>query len=150
MNKFDKKIYKANLYICNGNFSNRIKKDYSISENISILKSYIFLEEPFDNVGKILIYKSFLGYREFITDKEIPYLKMTGNILQSEKQFKLTKEEPIFIDTISCFEDNIVSLDEIRLYLEDKLNPSNYQITENYDNNILLKKYYLEKINYFF
>ena len=149
MDKFKKKLYKASIYILSGSEFKYLKKDYSVSENISFLYSYYYDYRPskFKDVKNIIVYKTLFGYREFITDKVVPYLKYKKNS-HYKKDYKLTEEQPIFI--AGDLNNSLATLDDLKKYLEEELNPEKYQITENYDNNEVLKKYYLEELNNIF
>ena len=150
MDKFRKKLYKKTIYILSDNAEKRLKRDYSVSENISYLYSYYYDHYSlgnFQEVGNIIVYKTFFGYKEFITDKIVPFLKWKGNS-RYERKYKLTDEQPIFIEgNLSC---SIATLDDLKKYLEKELNPSKYQIKENYNSKELVIKYYLEELNELF
>ena len=148
MDKFNKNVYVAYLKVLNEDSQINLKKDYTISENFSRLNSVwiSYDNNAFKDTIKILVYKTIFGYKEFITDVDIPVLKFKNSTSDFHKEYKLTKECPYFI--LSNME--LVNLDAIKSYLEKNLNPERYEVVENYNNNTLLKKYYLEKLNRIF
>lgn len=145
MNKLNKKIYKVDLYMIDKDASQSfVKKDYKTEKNLYFCKQKY--------VTTLLIYCSHNTARELITDRKIPYFGYSSR--SDTRKYFGNDNDRLFFDKYTYSSLKVtylrVGLDEAEKYLEEKLDPKRYGITENYVSMDELRNKYLEELNNMF